>query len=71
MKTQFSVSESILISKECSEEITVANNMVVGVNGLVATRLIIAENMIVTITQTLTSAEFYIDVTNDVLVTVS
>ena len=71
MKTQFSVSESILISKECSEEITVANNMVVGVNGLVATGLIIAENMVVTVTQTLTSAEFYIDVTNDVLVTVS
>ena len=40
MKTQFSVSESILISKECSEEITVANNMVVGVNGLVATGLL-------------------------------
>ena len=45
--------------------------MVVGVNGLVATGLIIAENMVVTVTQTLTSAEFYINVTNDVLVTVS
>ena len=45
--------------------------MVVGVNGLVATGLIIAENVVVTITQTLTSAEFYVDVTNDVLVTVS
>jgi hypothetical protein len=45
--------------------------MVVGVNGLIATGLIIAENMVVTVTQTLTSAEFYVDVTNDVLVTVS
>ena len=71
MKTYFSVSESIPISKECSEEITVANNMIVGVNGLIATGFIIAENMIVTITQTLAPAEFYVDVTNDVLVTVS
>ena len=45
--------------------------MVVGVNGLIATGLIIAENMVVTVTQTLTSAEFYINVTNDMLVTVS
>ena len=45
--------------------------MVVGVNGLVATGLIIAENMVVTVPQTLTSAEFYVDVTNNVLVTVS
>jgi hypothetical protein len=45
--------------------------MVVGVNGLIATGLIIAENMVVTVTQTLTSAEFYVDVTNDMLVTVS
>ena len=45
--------------------------MVVGVNGLVATGLIIAENMVVAVPQTLSSAEFYIDVTNDVLVTVS
>lgn len=45
--------------------------MVVGVNGLIATGLIIAENMVVTVTQTLTSAGFYIDVTNDMLVTVS
>lgn len=40
-------------------------------DGLIATGLIIAENMVVTVTQTLTSAEFYINVTNDVLVTVS
>ena len=45
--------------------------MVVGVNGLIATGLIIAENMVVTITQTLTSAKFYVDVTKDMLVTVS
>ena len=53
------------------KEIPVANDMIVGVNGLIATGLIIAENMIVTVTQTLASAEFYVDVTNDVLVTVS
>ena len=40
-------------------------------DGLIATGLIIAENMVVTVTQTLTSAEFYVDVTNDMLVTVS
>ena len=45
--------------------------MVVGVNGLIATGLIITENMVVTVTQTLTSAKFYVDVTNDMLVTVS
>ena len=45
--------------------------MIIGVNGLIATGLIIAENMVVAVTQTLASAEFYIDVTNDVLVTVS
>ena len=45
--------------------------MIVGVNGLIATGLIIAENMAVTVTQTLAPAELYINVTNDVLVTVS
>lgn len=45
--------------------------MVVGVESLVAPWLIIAKDVIVTVTQTLTSAEFYIDVTNDMLVTVS
>ena len=45
--------------------------MVVGVNGLVAPWLIIAKDVVVTITQTLASAEFYVDVTNDMLVTVS
>ena len=41
--------------------------MVVGVNGLVAPWLIIAKDVVVTVTQTLASAEFYINVTNDVL----
>ena len=45
--------------------------MVVGVKRLVAPWLIITKNMIVTVTQTLASTEFYVDVTNDVLVTVS
>ena len=45
--------------------------MVVGVNGLIATGLIIAENMVVTVTQDLASAELYVDVTNHMLVTVS
>ena len=45
--------------------------MVVGVESLVAPWLIIAKDVIVTVTQTLASAEFYVDVTNDMLVTVS
>ena len=45
--------------------------MVVGVNGLVAPWLKIAKDVVVTITQALASTEFYVDVTNDVLVTVS
>jgi hypothetical protein len=45
--------------------------MVIGIEGLIAPRLVIAEDVIVTVTQTLTPAEFYIDVTNDMLVTVS
>jgi hypothetical protein len=45
--------------------------MIIGVYGLVASWLIIAENMVVAVSQTLTSTEFYVDVTNDMLVTVS
>ena len=45
--------------------------MVIGIESLVATWLIIAKDVIVTVTQTLASTEFYIDVTNDMLVTVS
>ena len=45
--------------------------MVVGVKRLVAPWRIITKNMIVTVTQTLASAEFYVNVTNNVLVTIS
>lgn len=45
--------------------------MVVRVNGLITPWLIIAKDVVVTITQTLASAGFYIDVANDMLVTVS
>ena len=45
--------------------------MVVRVNGLITPWLIIAKDVVVTITQKLASAGFYIDVTNDMLVTVS
>ena len=45
--------------------------MVIGIESLVATWLIIAKDVVVTVTQTLASTEFYIDVTNDMLVTVS
>ena len=57
--------------QQSSKEISSTNKMIIGVNGFVASRLIIAENMIVAISQTLASAEFYINVTNNVLVTVS
>jgi hypothetical protein len=45
--------------------------MIVGVKGLVASWLIIAKDMVVTVTQDLASAELDIDVTNHMLVTVS
>ena len=45
--------------------------MIVRVEGLVASWLIIAEDMVVTVTQDLASAELYVDVTNHMLVTVS
>jgi hypothetical protein len=45
--------------------------MVIGIEGLIAPWLVIAKDVIVTVTQTLASTEFYIDVTNDMLVTVS
>jgi hypothetical protein len=45
--------------------------MVVGVESLVASWLIIAKDMVVTVTQDLASAELYVDVTNHMLVTVS
>ena len=57
--------------KQCGENVPITNDMVVGIEGLIAPWLIIAKDVIVTVTQTLTSAEFYVDVTNDMLVTVS
>ena len=45
--------------------------MVIGIEGLIAPWLVITKDVIVTVTQTLASTEFYIDVTNDMLVTVS
>ena len=39
--------------------------MIVGINCLVATGLIVAEDMVVTVAQTLTSPELYINVTKD------
>jgi hypothetical protein len=45
--------------------------MVIGIESLIAPWLIIAKDVVVTVTQTLASTEFYIDVTNDMLVTVS
>ena len=45
--------------------------MVIGIESLIAPWLIIAKDVVVTVTQTLASTEFYIDVTNDVLVAVS
>ena len=45
--------------------------MVIGIEGLIAPWLVIAKDVIVTVTQTLASTEFYVDVTNDMLVTVS
>ena len=61
----------LFISEERGKQVTVANDMVVGVDGLVATGLIVAENVVVAVAQTLASAEFYVNVTNDVLVSVS
>ena len=57
--------------KQCGENVSITNDMVVGVESLVAPWLIIAKDVVVTITQALASTEFYVDVTNDMLVTVS
>jgi hypothetical protein len=45
--------------------------MVVGVKGLVASRLIIAEDVVVTVAQDLASVKLYINVTKYMLVAVS
>ena len=57
--------------QESGEDVTISNDMVVGVKRLVATWLIVAKYMVVTVSQDLTSTELYVDVTNDMLVTVS
>ena len=57
--------------KQCGENVSITNDMVIGIKGLIAPWLVIAKDVIVTVTQTLTSAKFYVDVTNDMLVTVS
>jgi hypothetical protein len=45
--------------------------MIVGINCLVAAGLVVAKNVVVTVAEGLASAELYINVTKDVLVTVS
>ena len=57
--------------EESGENVSITNNMIVRVEGLVASWLIIAKDVVVTVTQDLASAELYIDVTNHMLVTVS
>ena len=57
--------------QESGEDVTISNDMVVGVKRLVATWLIIAKYMVVAVSQDLTSTELYVDVTNNMLVTVS
>jgi len=64
-------SVSYHLLKESCEDVTITNYMVIGIEGLIAPWLVIAKDVIVTVTQTLASTEFNIDVTNDMLVTVS
>lgn len=64
-------SVSYHLLKESCEDVSITNDMVIGIEGLIAPWLVIAKDVIVTVTQTLASTEFYIDVTNDMLVTVS
>jgi hypothetical protein len=45
--------------------------VVVGVNSLITAGLVVAEDVVVGVAQTLASAGLYINVTNDMLVTVS
>ena len=65
------MTSDLLHLQESGEDVAISNDMVVGVKRLVATWLIIAKYMVVTVSQDLTSTELYIDVTNDMLVTVS
>ena len=57
--------------QESGEDVTISNDMVVGVKRLVAPWLIVAKDMIVAVAEGLTSAELCVDVTNNMLVTVS
>jgi UDP-3-O-[3-hydroxymyristoyl] glucosamine N-acyltransferase len=57
--------------KQGGEDVAVANNVVVGVNSLITAGLVVAEDVVVGVAQTLASAGLYINVTNDMLVTVS
>ena len=65
------MTSDLLHLQESGEDVAISNDMVVGVKRLVSPWLIIAEYMVVTVSQNLTSTELYIDVTNDMLVTVS
>jgi hypothetical protein len=65
------MTSDLLHLQESGEDVAISNDMVVGVKRLVATWLIIAKYMVVAVSQDLTSTELYIDVTNDMLVTVS
>ncbi len=65
------MTSDLLHLQESGEDVAISNDMVVGVKRLVATWLIIAKYMVVTVSQDLTSTELYVDVTNDMLVTVS
>ena len=57
--------------KECGEQIPVTNDMVIGIYGLIAAGLVIAEDVVVTVAEHLAPAELYINVTKDVLISVS
>ena len=65
------MTSDLLHLQESGEDVAISNDMVVGVKRLVATWLIVAKYMVVTVSQDLTSTELYVDVTNDMLVTVS
>ena len=65
------MTSDLLHLQESGEDVAISNDMVVGVKRLVSPWLIIAEYMVITVSQDLTSTELYVDVTNDMLVTVS
>ena len=67
----FFIIRNLPLLQKSSKNVTISNDMIVGIQCLVAPWLIIAEYMVVTVSQDLTSTELYVDVTNDMLVTVS